>query len=172
MIVVSDSSPLNVLVRISHVEVLCELFGRVIIPPAVAAELSHERTPGEVRAWITAYPSWLVIQTPTKLDPTLAIADLGELEAISLALELKANLLLVDDRKARRLAMQRGLAVTGVIGVLELAAARGLLKLQDAFERIRTTDFKIADKILCEALERDARQAAGSSQRGLPPSAE
>lgn len=56
MIVVSDASPLNVLVRIGHVEILEDLFGSVIIPPAVAAELTHARTPDPVRAWLAAPP--------------------------------------------------------------------------------------------------------------------
>jgi len=54
--------------------------------------------------------------------------DPGEVEAISLALELAADLLLADDRKARTVARSRNLAVAGTVGVLELAAQRGLVK--------------------------------------------
>ena len=156
MIVVSDASPLNLLIRIGHVDALATLFGTVVIPPAVAAELSHARTPETVRTWIATPPAWLEIRTPSMFDATLAMDDLGEVEAISLALELKADLLLADDRKARRAARERGLRITGAVGVLELASARGLLSLEIAFEHLRATDFNIAERVLTEALKRDA----------------
>ena len=106
--------------------------------------------------WITERRDWLTIQAPSNMDPTLRLDDVGEAEAISLALELNADLLLADDRKARRIARERGLTVTGAIGVLELASARNLLNLEDAFERIRRTDFRVADRVLREALDRDS----------------
>lgn len=155
MIVVSDASPLNALVRIRCADVLPALFGRVLIPPAVAAELSHSGTPELVRTWLAARPDWLEIRGPLQIDVTLDFDDPGEREAISLALELKADLLLVDDKKARRAATQRGLAITGVVGVLELASARNLLILSDALDRLRGTDFIVADEILQDALRRD-----------------
>lgn len=156
MIVVSDASPMNVLVRIGHVGVLPELFHHVLVPPAVVAERSHVRTPIEVRTWIATAPAWLETRAPTQVDPTLDFDDPGESEAISLAVELRADLLLVDDRKARRAAVQRGLATTGLIGVLELAAARGLVDMRNAFVRLRTTDFRISERILNDTLARDA----------------
>ena len=155
MIVVSDASPLNVLVRIGFADTLRTLFHSVVIPPAVASELSHANTPDSVRRWMTAPPDWITIRTPSHVDPTLHLDDVGETEAISLALELKADLLLADDHKARRVAQERGITITGTIGVLELAAARHLLSLPDAFERIRKTDFRVAERILQEALQRN-----------------
>ncbi len=156
MIVISDASPINVLVRIGQVDVLRPLFGVVIIPPAVASELSHARTPEAVRNWMAARPEWLEIRTPLKIDATLQIDDPGEVEAISLALELKADFLLADDRKGRRAARERGIPITGAVGVLEAASAKGLLELSEAFKRLRATDFIVADSILAEALRRDA----------------
>jgi predicted nucleic acid-binding protein len=166
MIVVSDSSPLNILVRIRCIDVLPALFQSVIIPPAVDSELSHPSTPEVVRAWLSARPSWLSMKVPAQLDPTLDFDDPGEREAISLALELHADFLLADDRKARKAAQARGLSVTGAVGVLavgvlELASARGLLTLSEAFTRLRATDFSIADSILDEVLRRD------TARRGL-----
>lgn len=162
MIVVSDTSPLNVLVRIGHVEVLRTLFGTVIIPPAVVSELSHAGTPKIVRHWMAARPDWLEVRAPSRIDSTLELDDPGEVEAISLALELNADFLLADDRKARRAATARGIPITGAVGVLELASARGLLNLGEAFERLRATDFKIAERILADALKRDAERKAQS----------
>ena len=168
MIVVSDASPLNVLVRIGHVEILSNLFGSVIIPPAVAAELTHARTPDPVRTWLATPPPWLEIRSPKKIDATLTMDDRGEVEAISLALELKADFLLADDRKARRAARERGLPITGAVGVLELAAARGLLNLAHAFDRLKTTDFNVSEDILRDALERTAKRGDFRSE-GPPP---
>ena len=158
MIVVSDASPFNVLVRIGCVNVLPALFGSVILPPAVVSELSHSGTPDVIRRWMSEPKTWLTVQAPSHIDTTLRIDDVGEAEAISLAPELKADLLLADDRKARRLAIDRGLTITGTIGVLELAAARSLIDLRDAFDRLRQTDFRVADQILQEALDRDAKR--------------
>ncbi|CAG0971182.1 hypothetical protein PHYC_01257 [Phycisphaerales bacterium] len=156
MIVVSDSSPLNILVRIGLIGVLPDLFGEVFVPPAVAGELSHAATPVPVREWLAGNPTWLRIKAPARIDPTIEFDDPGEREAISLAMELHADFLLADDRKARRAAVERGLAVTGAIGVLETAAARNLLDLSDAFRRLRATDFLVAPSILEEAIRRDA----------------
>lgn len=67
MIVVSDASPLNVLVRIGHVEILSNLFGSVIIPPAVAAELTHARTPDPVRNWLAVRHESVAFPSPVQL---------------------------------------------------------------------------------------------------------
>jgi predicted nucleic acid-binding protein len=85
----------------------------------------------------------------------LGIDDRGDAEAISLALETKADLLLADDKKARRAAKQRGLVTTGAVGVLELAAKHGLLELSAAFAGLRATNFGISQSILDAALARD-----------------
>ena len=160
MIVVSDTSPINALALINETRILPALFGTVIIPPAVAAELSHPRTPAIVRDWLAARPDWLEVRSPKRIDPTLRIKDPGEKEAISLAMELNADVLLADDQKARRAARQRGLVVTGVVGVLELASARRMLALDDAFTRLRATNFLVTDDVLQDALRRDVSRKA------------
>ncbi len=122
MIVVADTSPLQYLILIEHVDVLPALYGRVIIPPAVMAELGHERTPVSVRTWLDDKPEWLHVQTP---NSTLTIADTtlgpGESAAIALAEELSADALLIDDRAGRREAEKRRLAVLGTLRVRLLA---------------------------------------------------
>lgn len=64
MLVVTDTTPINYLVLIGHVEILPSLYSRVVIPPAVVGDLQHPRTPEIVRAWIVAPPSWCTIQSP------------------------------------------------------------------------------------------------------------
>ena len=92
MLVVSDASPLNVLVRIGHVEVLPTLFHAVIIPSAVAEELARPSTPEVVRNWLAARPGWLEVRSPTGADIPSLPRHRGEREAIKLAQELRADL--------------------------------------------------------------------------------
>ncbi|MFN0136100.1 MAG: hypothetical protein ACKVS9_08300 [Phycisphaerae bacterium] len=89
MIVVSDATPLIVLIRIECESILPNLFGSVITTPTVVREMSHANPPASVRAWIAAAPGWLVIRAPVSIDASMGI-DPGEREAISLALELRA----------------------------------------------------------------------------------
>jgi predicted nucleic acid-binding protein len=62
MIVISDTSPLNYLILIECIDVLPELYGRVVIPEGVLAELQRESTPQVVKKWIAAHPDWLEMQ--------------------------------------------------------------------------------------------------------------
>lgn len=105
LIVVSDATPLNILIRTGLVTILPNLYTRVLIPTAVAAELSHMRTPASVREWFAATPNWLEIRKPATVDRSVA-RDPGEQEAISLALELKADYILLDEKDARRSAQR------------------------------------------------------------------
>jgi predicted nucleic acid-binding protein len=154
MIVVSDTGPLRYLVEIDQVSLLPALFGRVAIPPAVLAEVSTAKTPLVVRMWAESRPPWLEISAPAGVDATLRL-DRGESEAIALALELRASLLLVDERDGNRIARSLGLATTGTLGVLELGAERGLVSLPHAIERLLRTNFRSSPKLLEDILARD-----------------
>ena len=102
MFVIADTTPLNYLVRLGLGELLPQSYGDVYIPLAVLSELSHAGTPAEVRTWVESPPAWLRIVTMRKLDETLnPELGLGEREAISLALELRPEALLMDDLEAR-----------------------------------------------------------------------
>lgn len=158
MIVVSDATPINILLRLALIDLLPELFGQIVVPPAVAEELSRPQTPEIVRSWMAQAPSWLQIQLPKTIDPSLDPIDAGEREAISLALELGADLLLADDKRARREAAARGLRILGTLGVLQRAGDRGILDLPKAIARLRETDFIIADRLLDDALRRYAKR--------------
>ena len=68
MLVVADSSPLIVLINIGHIDILPDLFGKVIIPPEVAAELGQGNRPQPVRAFIAAPPGWLIEQAPATVE--------------------------------------------------------------------------------------------------------
>ena len=109
MIVISDTSPLRYLVAIGHVDVLPVLYGRIFCPPEVLAECQHSMSPAALRAWTAKPPDWLVVVTLVSswTHSELARLDEGEVAAIRLAHEQAADLLLMDERKARQIA-QRG----------------------------------------------------------------
>ena len=142
ILVVADSSPLNILARIGHINILHSLFGRIVIPMMVMQELSHPRTPAEVREWLRTGPAWLEVR-PAPARPETLRVDAGESEAISLALSEKADLLLVDDLGARHAAVRFGLKITGTLGVLERADAAGLLDFESAAAALRGTSKRL-----------------------------
>ncbi len=158
LLVVADNSPLDVLIRLGHSDLLKTLFGEVVIPTQVRDELLHSNTPEITRKFIEKPPDWLQVCQPTKIEPIPSL-HLGEQAAISLALEMNAHLLLIDEKRGRHEALQRRLVVTGTIGILEQAADECLLDLEDAFTRLRKTNFRIAPAILDRRLQiREDRQ--------------
>lgn len=151
MIVVADSSPLIALINIAHVDVLPGLFTRIVIPPEVHRELLDSRRPDEIRSFAATLPDWLEVRTPIA---TVAIKGLlpGESSAISLALELGADRLVIDEAAGRHAATSWGIIVVGTIGILIAAAQRRLVDLERAFERLKSTDFWISPRFLDEQL--------------------
>ena len=155
-VVVADTSPLNYLVLIGHADVLSALFERVFVPAIVRDELENPETPQDVRDWIAAPPSWLEVmsQSHETDQPELLRLDEGERAAILLALRMGANLLLMDDREGVSAARSRGLAVTGTIGILDIAATRGLIRLNEAVERLKRISFRYPPDLLNALLAR------------------
>ena len=153
-VVVSDTSPLHYLILCGAETILPRLFRQVIIPPTVFRELQQPNTPPLVRQWVASLPTWIAVQTPKTLNLALDV-DAGELEAICLAQEIKADAVLMDDRAGRNAAIHCGLAVVGTIGLLEQASARGLIELPQAMERLRQTNARLDAELIRAALERD-----------------
>ena len=115
MIVVSDTSPLNYLVLIGYVEILPKLFGRVLVPPVVLQELQHSKAPASVRDWAKNPPDWLEVQM-AKSKQKIADLGAGESEAIALAQETRADLILIDERAGATIAKKFGLQDIGTLG--------------------------------------------------------
>lgn len=153
MIVVADTSPLPYLVVIERERLLPALYGRVFIPPAVAEELDGESTPDVVRAWLARTPGWLEIRQPSRSLPPEVDLDRGEREAIALAEELGAGLLLVDEWDARQEARRRHLSVVGTLRVLADGASLGLTDLEESFDRLRATNFRMSSELLESVLK-------------------
>jgi predicted nucleic acid-binding protein len=159
VIVVADASPLQYLILIEHVHVLPALYGRVIAPPAVIAELTRERAPSVVKAWLAARPDWLHVQAPMQ-PPASVRAQLGDggRQAIQLAIELPADALLVDDRDARDEAQRLGVPVLGTLRVLADASEHGFADLATAFARLRRTNFRASNQLLDRLLDHMTRR--------------
>jgi predicted nucleic acid-binding protein len=82
----------------------------------------------------------------------------GEQSAILLAEAVNADIIVIDERSARRVAADRGLRVTGTLGVLGEAAERGLIDFTRAVERLRKTNFRYSPALLKAAVERYGRR--------------
>jgi predicted nucleic acid-binding protein len=152
MIVVADTGPLNYLIQIKYDSLLQALFSRVVIPKAVLLELAHDAAPRIVLDWATNLPTWVESRRASASDdPYLQNLGDGEREAILLAEELSANLLLMDERRGRAEAARRRLRAMGTLGVLAQADRRGLVDAPDAYRRlISETNFRTTPR-----LERD-----------------
>jgi predicted nucleic acid-binding protein len=154
MIVVSDTSPLNYLILIEATHLLPALFGRVYTPQAVIQELTHRGSPEAVRLWATAPADWLSMKEPAHIDPSLKLGP-GETAAIALAEELKADWVLVDERKGSREALKRGFRVAGTFSILEEAGARGLVDYTNARDRlVNQTNIYVTEDVLRQSEQR------------------
>jgi predicted nucleic acid-binding protein len=155
MIAVSDTSPICYLILIGQVDLLHELFDQLAVPRAVVAELLHEDAPQTVRAWAARLPSWISVrENPSGPSVALEKLQLGEWCAILLAEAIQADIILLDEKSARRFAAARGLRVTGTLGVLGEAAVRGLVDFTLAVKRLRETNFRYSAALLKAAIDR------------------
>ena len=147
--VVSDTTCVTTLLKANREHLLHDLFQTIIIPPAVFSEL---------RAFHRTLPPW-VVQRET--PPELAIATnlgLGELQALSLAVSLKAELFLSDDLEARAVANRFGLRCMGVLGLLIKAKRDGIIK--SVSEELELVE-RLGGLYLTDELKQRALVAAG-----------
>lgn len=148
MIVVADTSPLNYLIRLGLPEVLHVTYGRVVVPIAVMTEMLHPDAPDEVRAFAASPPTWLEPVRASRIDRTLPTElGAGEREAISLALELRADLLLIDERAGRQEAESRNIEVAGTLAILLKASLLGLAEFPETIQRLRGMGFRVSRQV-------------------------
>ncbi len=152
-LVVSDTSPIRALEHLQQLDLLSQLFEVVLIPPAVREELAHPSRrfkPVEI-----AQIPGATMRAPANMDH---VRDLqrqlqpGEAEAITLAQELEADLL-IDEKAGRQIAIQRGLRVTGTVGVLVESRRRGLIPaVAPLLEELRSElGFYLSDDLIRRA---------------------
>lgn len=147
LLVIADTSPIRYLVQIGQIDLLCRLFENVSIPIEVAEELRDPSAPFAVQLWIKDPPAWLK-EFGEIDDPELKTLDPGERSAIALGISLKADLILIDERKGNAVALRKGFETTGTLGLLDLAATRGLIDLMDSVERLKRPNFRYRQKIM------------------------
>ena len=140
MIVVSNTSPLTNLAAIGQFHLLHDLYGELHIADGVWAELNAGgyRWPGRdavaAAAWIQRHR----VNNPALVALLQRDLDRGEAETIALALDLQADLVLLDEREGRRIAQRMGLSMIGVIGILLEAKAQGQIeRLQSHLDALR-----------------------------------
>jgi predicted nucleic acid-binding protein len=153
-VVVSDASPLILLARISRLELFRTISARVVAPPEVWREATrHPHAPG---ATTLLAATWIEVRAP--VAPVDGPLGLGEREAIALAKELDA-VLVVDDGDARARAMVEGVKIVGTVGVLKRAKQLGHVKLVGPIiEELRANGLRITDAIVA-AVRRDLGEA-------------
>jgi len=127
LVVVSNSSVVIAFARICRLDILQKLFREILVPEAVWCEITVEGKPGSEKVKRADFIRAEKIRDKRLASLLKEYVDDGEAEAIVLALEASADLILVDDLDARRLAKKLGLQVMGTLGVLALAKYRGLL---------------------------------------------
>lgn len=128
MIVVSDTSPIRALAQVDMLHLLTLLYETVYVPPAVAEELRRERSP--LKSVEVNAIHGIEVQTPgdnEHVSDLLRVLDIGESQAIALAIEVGCKRILIDERKGRNIAEREGLEPVGVMGVLAQAKNQGYI---------------------------------------------
>ena len=125
MIVVSDASPLITLAGVGQLHLLQALYGEVLVPSAVWDEVAHDERPG-MQEILSA--TWVRVVPVPQHSFLLALQndlDDGEAEALALAAEVRADVVILDERRWREVAVWMGFRVIGAAGVLVQAKASG-----------------------------------------------
>jgi predicted nucleic acid-binding protein len=160
MIVVSDTSPLTSLAAIGQFDLLRKLFGEIKIAHGVWDELNHggRRHPGSHEV---EKASWVTSQAVSDHALVMALRrdlDKGEAETLALAIELKADLVLLDEQEGRHAAVRLGLRPLGVLGILLQAKKLGAIaEIRSLLDALREQ----AGFFLGEGLYRQMLQQAG-----------
>ena len=140
VITVSDTTPIISLLKAGRLELLKVMFGEVIVPTAVYDELvSNPRFTDEaklIKSSVFIRKAFLHNEQEAHLLRRTAGLDKGESEAIMLARERGAHILLMDEAKGRQVAKRMGLPVMGTLGLLLASCNRGLLVREDVVECI------------------------------------
>ncbi|MBD2413669.1 nucleic acid-binding protein [Nostoc calcicola FACHB-389] len=157
MIVISDTSPITSLAAVGQLDLLQQLYTKILIPEAVYRELTGTSTPVPDSVEVQSF-DWIEVRQVTNRSLITVLLeqqlDEGECEAIALAIELDAELLLIDERRGRAEADRLGLRITGSLGVLVEAKQKGFIvavkPVMDGL--IATAGFRVADALYTRIL--------------------
>jgi len=140
-VVISDTSCLIALSNIGEIGILQKIYDHIYATPVVAEEL----------------PGWIEQLDPRDDQKQQLLelqVDKGEASAINLALELSADLVILDDLKARNIAERLGSNSAGTFGVIIKAKVSGKIKsLRPLLEKLQKTNFRVSKELISKALE-------------------
>ncbi|AOY84200.1 DUF3368 domain-containing protein [Moorena producens JHB] len=157
MTIVSNTSPISNLARVGQLNLLQQLYGTVLIPMAVHQELLDHRagkaviTAVQLATWITVKS----VQNQAVVSELRNRLNVGEAEAIALAMEIKATHLLIDERLGRQAATDLGLRIIGVLGILLTAKRQGMVPAIKPImdDLINQAGFRVSSKLYSEVLK-------------------
>jgi len=164
VIVVSDSTVLIGLSKLGKLTLLKEIFSKISIPEEVFKELV-ERGKGKPGSNLIRESSWVekkTVKDKTQVNFLMGNLDKGEAEVLALAQELEADLILMDEGKARKSAVIAGFNVMGLLGLLNLAKNIGLIyEVRPFVAELMTKKFRLSDKVIEEALKKAGEPPIG-----------
>lgn len=158
MLIIADTTPIISLIKIDELELLSDMYGEIILPEAVYNELVNNPLMSN-EAEIIKKSSFLKV---TKVENEFAVKLLqkqlnlgaGESEAIVLADTLKADILVIDERKARGIAKSMGINITGTLGILVDARKQNRIeKLKPLLDKLINNNIRISEKLYSDVLE-------------------
>ncbi len=143
--IISDTSCFIILSKIEALDLLQKIYGQIITTSDIAEEF------GEI------LPKWVIIKDASDSYKQKILElqlDKGESSAIALAIEMPESILILDDFKARKIAQQLGLTITGTIGVIVKAKLIGKIpSIKPYLDKIKITNFRISSEIEEQALK-------------------
>lgn len=156
-LIVSDTSPILALAHLGCLDLLSRLYNEVTVPGAVAAELCQPRI-GLPAVDVSQLP-FVRVQSPNdrqRVSVFLQRLDVGEAEALALALEVQADAVLTDEKFGRLLATRNGITTVGTLGVLLRAKVEGHIPtVRPLMDRlIQEINFRVAPRVQADVLQR------------------
>ena len=146
-IIISDTSCVIILTNIGELHLLQKLYSKITTTIEIATEFGEP------------LPEWIEILSVKSKDTQRLLEmqiDKGESSAIALALEISDSLLILDDIKARKVATQLGLSITGTLGIIIKAKLEGIIpSVIPILNKIKQTDFRLSNEVESQVLKAD-----------------
>jgi len=152
-VIISDASCLIALDEIGQLQILKALFEQIVITPEVQLEFGSQ------------LPDWIVIQSTSyfeKKDQLKQVLDQGEASSIALALEDPAHtLLIIDEKKGRKVAIQNSLEIIGTLGVILMAKKKAIIpSVKELLVQLAAKKFRFSQAIIQKILEESGEQTS------------
>lgn len=151
---------LHYLILVEREFILPKLYSKIIVPSGVLEELGHASAPVKISDWATHPPSWIEVSVPKAIPDRYDVLDFGERQALALAFEINAEMVLLDDKLARRFAQRESMRVKGTLGIVADAARRNLVNFVETVELLQRTSMHL-DQVLVQKIIEEYRHSRG-----------